>query len=125
MAFTSYLNTQVLNHVFRNQPFASPTTVYVGLFTSPNTEVSGGGYVRQEITFGAPYADGNDTVIENDEEVRFPIAAADWGNITHAALFDAETGGNRLDLAEITSPRTVRENDQFVIAAGNYTVKVG
>lgn len=125
MPFTNQTNTNILNHVFRNQPYTSPDKVYVGLFTSANTEVSGGGYTRKEITFGAPFADGNGMKIANDAEVRFPIGTADWGEITHAGIFDAETGGTRLDISTAEAVRLVRENDQLYIAAGNYKIKLG
>jgi len=122
MAFTSQLNNSILNHVFRNEPYTPPSSVYVALFTSSNTEVSGDGYERKQITFSAPI----NNEIANDEEVRFPIAMSDWGTITHLAIFDSETGGNMLDLAEIEaeSQRIVRENDQPIVGVGDYKVEL-
>jgi hypothetical protein len=114
---TTDSKNNILNHVFRNVALPSPTTVFVGLFNSTG-EVTGAGYERQEISFGAP----TNGIIKNDVEVRFPIAAADWGEVTGAGIFDSE--GNRLDDATITSTRIVRENDQFSIPIGNYTIEL-
>lgn len=119
MGFTESLRNNILNHVFRNEPYTAPTTVYAALFTSSG-EVDGDGYVRQPITFGAP----NNGVIKNDTEIKFPIAASDWGNITSASVFDSETGGNRLADGNPLSEKNVRENDQFSIPVGNYTIEV-
>jgi len=121
MALTQSVANKVLNHLFRNTTMPSPTAVFVGLYVG-SAEVGGAtaGYARQSITFGAPTAG----VIKNDTEVRFPIASSDWGEISSAGIFDAATGGNRLDDASIAAVRIVRANDQFVIPVGNYTIEV-
>lgn len=120
MGFTANLRNNVLNHVFRNIPLASPTTVYIGLFAG-SSEVTGGGYTRQPITFGEP----TNGVITNDTEIRFPIASSDWGTITSGVVFDSETGGNRLaDAGSIGDPQEVKANQQFSIPVGNYTIEV-
>jgi len=120
MSFTSNLKDDVLNHVFRNTPYTQPATVYVGLFTSTG-EVSASSYTRELITFATPV--GN--TIKNDAEVRFPIAVEDWGEVTSAGIFDAETAGNRLDNADIALSKSVRANDQFVIMTENYSISLG
>ncbi|PWA08665.1 hypothetical protein DCC39_14600 [Pueribacillus theae] len=119
MAITAGTIKDVLNHVFRNTPMTSPSKVYVGLFTSSG-EVNGNAYERQELTFTEP----SGGIIKNAAEVRFAIATADWGEVVGAGIFDAETGGKRLDDANIAAARIVRENDQFVIPVGNYTIEL-
>lgn len=121
MSFTTKLSNDLLNHVFRNEEYTSPSTVYIGLFNG-NNEVDGDGYERQEITFGK--ATGGE--IENDEEVLFPIAESDWGKVDKAIVFDSKSGGNKLNEAKMEDgeDRTVRENDQFSIPKGYYTIEV-
>lgn len=126
MSFSDYLETKTLNDYF-----VTPT-VYIALFTTDptdadiGTEVSGGGYARQEISFGAPSDDGSDNMeITNDAEVRFPIALGSWGTVTHAGIYDAITGGNLLDHTTLDTSREIQENDQFVFEVGGYTVKIG
>lgn len=119
MGFTTSLSNNIMNHVFRGVPYSAPTTVYVGLFVG-GSEVSSGGYVRQPISFGSP----NNGVITNNEEIRFPLATSDWGEVTHGALFDSETGGNRLTDETFNVSREVRENDQVIFGVGSYTVRL-
>lgn len=117
---TNYLENAVINHVLRNIALASPATVYVGLFTAApgeaggGTEVSGGAYARQAVTFIAPV----DGATENSADVTFPVAAANWGTITHFAIFDALTVGNMLYHGTLTTARTVNSGDQAKFLAG-------
>lgn len=123
-AISDYLENKLVNLVLRNEPFTPPSTVYLALYTSDptdagtGTEVSGGAYERQVITFGAP----NDGMSSNDSEILFPIATANWGTITHIGLLDAKTGGNLLFHGEITTPKTISTNDQLKINIGDISV---
>lgn len=123
-AFTDYLENKLLDHVLRNTAYTSPTTVYVALFTAApgeaggGTEVSGGGYARQAVTFSAPSAGST----SNSADITFPTATADWGTITHFAIFDASTGGNMLYYGQLTSSVTVNSGQQLTIPAGNLTI---
>lgn len=119
MALTQSQRDHILNHLFRNIPMNSPTTVYVGLFNG-STEVSGGGYARQQVTFGSPV----NGVMKNSQSIHFPIATADWGNVTTAAIFDEPTGGTRIADGRGLSPQTVEANQQFIIPIGNLTVSL-
>lgn len=119
MGLTTNLTNKLLGHVFKNEEYPSPSNIYVGLNTEDG-EVDGDGYERQEIVFGT----ASNGSIKNDDEVVFDIAEEDWGEVISASLYDSESGGDELDIAEITSSRTVRENDQFSIPSGNYTIEV-
>lgn len=95
---TDYLENALLNHVYRNIAMTSPLTVYLGIFTvTPSdagggTEVTGGGYARQAVTFGAP----SGGAISNTAEVAFTASGANFGTIVAGAIFDAASGGNML-----------------------------
>lgn len=123
-AMTNFLEEKLLNHVLRNTTYTSPTTVYLGLFTAApgetggGTEVSGGSYARQAVTFG-PYAAGS---VKNSADITFPTATADWGTITHVAIFDAATGGNMLLYGALTTSKTVQSGDTFKILTNNLTI---
>ena len=53
---SDYLEDKLLDHVLRGTSYTSPTTVYVGLYTTDpgddnsGTEVSGGSYARQVLS---------------------------------------------------------------------------
>jgi hypothetical protein len=120
---SDYLENALINAVLRNTPYTSPATVYVGLFTSDptdagiGTEVSGGAYTRQAVTFGAP----TDGQVSNSNEVLYPIATANWGTITHIGLYDALTGGNLLYYGPLEFQKTIDNSSQFKIPP-NYLI---
>jgi hypothetical protein len=124
-AFSDYLENALLNATLRGVAYIAPSTVYVALFTSDptdtgtgGTEVTGGAYARQAITFNAPTAGS----ASNSADVLFPIATAAWGTITHLAFFDAATAGNMLYSGQLTTAKTIATDDQLKLAAGNVTV---
>jgi hypothetical protein len=126
-AATDYLEAALLNHVLRNVAYTSPTTVYVGLFTAApgetggGTEVSGNGYARQAVTFGAP----SGGTCENSAQVTFPAASGgNWGTITHFALFDASTAGNMLIYGALTASKVINDGDVFTFPVGNLDISL-
>jgi hypothetical protein len=121
---SNYLENALVNATLRNTSFTSPTTVYVGLYTSnpgegnTGTEVSGGSYARQSATFGAP-SDGAST---NSATLTFPTATGSWGTITHIGILDALTTGNLLYYAALDVSKTIGSGDIFTISSGNLSV---
>jgi hypothetical protein len=126
MSISNYFENKILDHMLRNQSFTPPSTVYVGLFTvaptdeGGGTEVSGGGYARQSVTFSA----ASDGSITNSADITFPQATANWGTIVAVGLFDAATAGNLLWYGDLTQSKTVNSGDIFKIPAGNLTVSL-
>jgi hypothetical protein len=100
-----------------------PTAWYVGLFTAApgetggGTEVSGGSYVREAVTFTVS---GN--LATNSAAIEWPTATGSWGTITHVAVFDASTSGNMLVYASLTSSKTIASGDVLRIPAGDLDV---
>lgn len=132
-SFSDYLENATLNHVFRNTPLTSPAAVYVALYTAAptdaggGTQVSGGGYARQAVTFGAP----SGGVIANTAPVAFTVGASGWGNVTHIGYFDAATGGNLLSWAPLldaqgqpSSASLQSSGDGLSFAAGSLTISL-
>lgn len=102
---------------------ARPTAWYIGLHTADvtdagtGTEVSGGSYVRKAVAFSVT----NDTA-SNSATVTFDAATANWGTITHVAVWDAETGGNVLFHGAVTTQKQIDLGDTFQISAGNLDI---
>lgn len=122
MAMTDYLETAILNHILRNIALTSPTDVYVALWVGDPTdtgtggnEVSGGSYVRQSAAFDAPSPAGQ---TQNTSLITFPVATANWGSITHAAIMDAGGGGNMLYHMALTATKIIDTDDQAKIVVG-------
>jgi len=122
-SFSDYTENAVLNHVFRNTALTSPAAVYLALYTvtptdaGGGTQVTGGGYARQAITFGAPSGGS----ISNTSAVSFTASGASFGDIVAVGIFDASTGGNLLAWDGITTA-TVGDGDTINFAIGNITV---
>jgi hypothetical protein len=131
-AFTNYLENIVLDHIFRNQAYTPPTTVYVALCTadpgeaatgaSMNEVANSGGYARTAVTFGA--ASGGQ--ISNSSAVTFPQATASWGTVTHVALVDSATygSGNVLAYGALTTSRAIQSGDTAQFAIGALTLSL-
>ena len=124
MPKSTYLDNALLNNTLRATQYTAPATVYVALFTATptaaggGTEVSGGSYARQSMTFGAA-ASGQ---VTSSADCTFPQATAAWGTITSFALFDAATTGNMLYFGNLTTSKTINTGDQLKFAAGGVTV---
>jgi len=123
MSFSNYLETELLDHVFANNAYTSPTTVYVGLFTSnpdedgSGTEVSGGSYARQSGSFTVS---GNTAT--TNAAIEFPTATASWGTITHIGIYDASSAGNLLAYAGLTASKAIASGDVFRIPSGDIDI---
>ncbi len=121
---SNYLENALINATLRATTFTSPTTVYVGLYTSDptdantGTEVSGGSYARKAMTFGAP-SNGAST---NSSAVEFDQATGSWGTVTHFGILDASTSGNLLYHGALTSSKVIESGDVFKFASAAVSV---
>jgi hypothetical protein len=122
--FTNYLENKLLDHVLNNESFTSPTTVYVGLFTTAptdttsGTEVTGGSYARQVLSVST----ASDGVVTSDADVTFPQATASWGTIVALGIHDALSSGNLLMYTDLTTSKTIDEGDILKVSTGSLTV---
>lgn len=113
---TNYAKHALLNAHLRGIQYASPQNVYVGLFVG-ETEVTGGAYVRQQVTFTEP-VEGQ---LSNSADIFFPVATASWGKITRIGIFDAQTNGNMLWIIPAEIEQTIDISQQYKIPK-NYLV---
>lgn len=108
-----------------------PTGIWLALFTAvtnaeagTGTEVSGGSYARVDVTsaFGA----STDGAGSNTGAITFAAPTANWGTVTHFALFDASSGGNAVTaLKALSASRVINNGDAAPsFAAGALTVSV-
>jgi len=121
---SNYLENALINATLRNTSYTSPATVYIGLYTSDptdadtGTEVSGGSYARQAVTFGAP----SNGVSTNTAAIEFPQATGTWGTVGWIGIEDASTGGNLLYHTALDASKTIATGDIFKIAIGSLSV---
>jgi len=123
MSFSNYLENKMLLHVFDNTAYTSPTTTYVGLFTTnpdedgSGTEVSGGSYARQSASFAV-----TDNTATTDAVIEFPTATGTWGTVTHIGIYDAASAGNLLAYAALTTSKSIASGGVFRIPTGDIDI---
>ena len=121
---SNYLENALINVTLRNTAYTTPTTVYVGLYTTDptdantGTEVSGGSYARTAVTFAAP----SNGVTTNSADVTFPTCTASWGTVGWIGILDSLTTGNLLYHTPLDVSKTIDSGDIFKIATGNLSV---
>ena len=125
---SDFLENAIIDWLFRTRTPAKPAALWVALFTaSPadaggGTEVAGGAYTRVNLppldtnwtaTQGGTSGNSSGTggATSNAVAVAYPAPTANWGTITHFAIFDALTGGNLLIWDALTAPRTIMSGD--------------
>lgn len=131
-SYSTYLENKLLNHLFNKASYTIPT-VHVALFTalsdahgeagSGGTEVSGGSYARIA-TAGSDWTEATTGVLDNATACEFTQATADWGTVTHFALFDALTGGNMLAFGTLTASKAVNSGDTIKFSIGDLDVSL-
>lgn len=127
-SFTNYSAGKVLEHALRNTSWTSPSTVYMALFTvaptdsSGGTEVTGGSYARQAMTFAA--ASGTPRKCVTSADITFPTATANWGTVVAWAIMDASTGGNMIFYNTLPSSQIINTDGVAVFKAGDVSVTV-
>ena len=114
----------MIEHVLRNTAYTSPSTVHLSLHTAnpaedaSGTEVSGSGYGRQPIAFGA-HSDG---ACSNSAVEEFTASGGSFGTVTHFGIFDASSSGNLLYYGALTASKVVADGDTLKFAIGSITI---
>lgn len=141
MNMTDFLENKLVDYLFRGQAFTAPATLYIALFTAApsdaggGTEVTGGSYARASVSSSLANWAGTQSVgsttastgtggqTSNNATISFPAPTANWGVVTHFAIFDAATAGNPLIWAALSTSKTVNNGDAApVFNAGALTV---
>lgn len=118
MSLTNYGEDKMLT-LFKD---AGP--YYLALFTvapgetGGGTEVSGGAYARQQVTFGT----ASKGSISNSAPIEFPTATGSWGTAVAWGLFDAASSGNMIWYGNITTPKELLAGDIYRVNAKNLTL---
>lgn len=151
-AYTDFAENKLIDFLFRNQALGIPaanatlagiTNLYIGLLTAAPSDSSGGtevsttgtGYARVAVAnslanWAGTQAAGSTTsssgtsgTTSNNNAVNFGAPTANWGSVTHFAIYDAATGGNMLIHGALTTAKTVNNGDAAPsFAAGSLTV---
>ena len=142
---TSSHAEQMLNFKYRATSFAVGTgtaswsagtaqVLYLGLLKAApgfdgtgGNEVSGSNYSRKTVLttdWNNASTSNNSTTITLANALTFATPSADWGIINHVGVFSASSGGNLLDVCELTTSVNVTSGNAPIIAAGEAGVVI-
>lgn len=131
MPASTYLGNMVLDSVLRGTAFTVPARVWVSLHTA-DPGVAGANemslaawpnYKRQDPAAAAAMSSGFDVPAAKTTK---NAKVMNWGGmdgpadvtVTHAAVWDALTGGNMLVYGPVTDPKTFSPTDEATIKIG-------
>ena len=123
-ALSNYAENEMLDHMLGTGSFTAPSNVFLSLWTSDptdagsGTELSGSGYVRKDINFGA----ASSGVATSSGVVTFDTASGSWGTVTHIGIHDAVSSGNLLFHGALTASKTIASGDIMQIADSAITI---
>ena len=128
MSLSNEFETHTLKYLLTTDSVTRPTAWYVALAktdptdTALGTEVSGGGYARQQVAFTVS---GNNA--SNTSAIEFPEATSDYGTVIAVMIMPAATGGTASDMivhAQLTSDKAISTGDIFRIPAGDLDINI-
>lgn len=123
-AISDYLENQWMLWAFTANAVTRPTDWYVALFSAApgdsggGTEISGGSYARQQVTWNVVNHQAMNTA-----EINF-VSSEDWPVITHVAVMTAPTGGQVLFHGALAAARDPALGDTIRFAAGQLILQL-
>lgn len=136
-AFTDYLESALLNHVFKGVTYSKPMAIYVALFEgepgeddAAGTECSFPGYARKDAAAGGALETGWTSVVDepagggkqttNAKTITFdPNNGTSDVTLTHVGLYDTATNGNLLFWAPMEQPKVLQPGDVLSFLPGD------
>jgi hypothetical protein len=117
---STYLRNKLAGAVLRGEDFTPPADVWLALYaTDPTpddtaTEVSGSGYARVKLTFGAPTTG----ICVLSQDATFPAATGSQGSVGFGGIRDAQSGGNLLFSGPLAASQLVSANGVVQFKSG-------
>ena len=153
-AWSDFAENKLIDWFFRAQAIGitgataaagtGPANLYVALLTAAPSDTGGGteistsgtNYGRQTVVSGLTTwngthgnttgaSSGTNGTTSNANVITYGAPSSSWGSITHAAVYDAVTGGNLIAWGALTTPKTVNNGDPApTFAAGALTFQI-
>ena len=120
MSKANYAETAVVDWLLGGATPTRPSTRYLALHTGDpgetgaSNELSGSGYARQAVTFGAASSGS----ASNTSTHTFTASGGNFGVVTHFSIWDALTTGNCLYVGALTTSRTINDGESGTVASG-------
>lgn len=121
--FSTFLANELLDHVFGNGAYTSPSTFVALSTTIPTdtgnvTEPGAGAYARKECTAWDVASAG---ATQNTGVITFATPTASWGLCVYAAIYSLVTAGDYLAFGDITD-QTPDDGDTVRFNAGDLDI---
>lgn len=136
-AASNYLENKLIDHIYRGIAYTAPTKTFIALHTanpgetgvSEVTTAAYPAYARQDAAKGGAQSSAwtapSDGVSRNALQLIYPMYDGSGPmTVTHFSIWDAQTGGNMLSYAPLSTARTINNGDVFVVDAQKLTVQV-
>lgn len=120
---TNYAENKLLDHLLGTASYTMPTT-YVALYTvaptesSSGTEVTGGSYARQAVSF-SPSSGGATANTANVDFTAMPACT-----VVAIAVTDALSGGNILVYGSLAANKSLDAGDTLRVATGDLDISI-
>lgn len=118
---SNFWETQMLNLMFLTYD-----PVHVALFTTDpgedasGTEVTGGSYARKSVAASVFVVLTGSAA--NNANIEFTEATANWGTISHAAIFTSASGGDMLYYSPLEASIAINTAEVFRINSGSLVI---
>jgi len=114
-AMSDFLAHELLDHVLRSESYSPAASIRQALTDDAGVELSGGGYSRRSMTFGAAATTAGGASAANTAATSFTNLPGGTigGTVLHE---DANGGGNALFSGALSTPRAVAEGGRMDFA---------
>lgn len=130
MSLSPVIRNALMKDVMGLASYTAPTDYWVSLHTGDPGATGGDNelplvdnYARVNHTVWVENPVGGD-LIQNDGIIQFATPAADWGDVTHCALFDAVTGGEMIARGVLTAAKFVNTGDDVEFPSGTFKISL-
>lgn len=130
---SEYAAKKILEHAMGKTAWTMPTNVYVALFIgdplgagSELADPPATDYAREQTTgasWGTATFSSPTASIATAADVDFGTAGADWGTVTHVAIYDAATDGNMIASGPLTTARPIVSGDPVKFPSDSLIVR--
>ena len=129
MAMSAYLEGELLDRIFLQEPFTIPSTFDLALFSTVQddtgtngVELSGSGYARKSISLNTTNWTVTDGAVTNAVAITTANATATWAEIDGWGLY---SGSNLWFHGALTTPVTVTSGNAFSFGVGDLDITFG
>lgn len=126
-SLSDYSEDIAMNLVFNATAYSPVATVYLAVSTADPLDTGAGiaepvamGYIRKAIAFSTAAARAS---VQNGAVV-YNQATGTWGDLTHYAVFDAETAGNMLCHGAFSATKTIVSGKTLTVPTTQVVVSI-